>query len=114
MTPKQKRCLDAIQQLTKDGVPPSFDELREHLGLASKSGVHRLVHGLAERGYIAFQPDKRRTLQIVSHQAEEVPFERMAEAAIKHVQVRWNLGKPLTKAAMRQALVDAFRSGAAA
>ena len=42
--------------MRKHEVPPSFDEMRNALGLASKSGIHRLVSGLEERGYIGGWP----------------------------------------------------------
>lgn len=108
MTPKQKRCLDAIEKLTKDGVPPSYNELKDYLGLASKSGVHRLVHALAERGYINLSPDRARTIQIVTRQAEEVPFNRLAAAAMAHVLARVSTGKTPTIASTRSAMVKAF------
>ena len=43
-------------------VPPSFDEMRDALGLASKSGIHRLVSGLEERGYIRRLANRARLL----------------------------------------------------
>lgn len=111
MTPRQQQCLDTIQRLTVGGVGPSYEELRLHLGLASKSGVHRLVQSLKERGYLNAPANRARAVVVVSHEAEGVPFDRMAEAALQHAYVRFNLGKPVTVATMRQALVAAFRSG---
>jgi len=46
-------------------VPPSFDEMRDALGLASKSGVHRLVSGLEERGYIRRLDNRARAIEIL-------------------------------------------------
>ncbi|MDA7766680.1 transcriptional repressor LexA [Alphaproteobacteria bacterium] len=46
-------------------VPPSFDEMRDALGLASKSGVHRLVSGLEERGYIRRLANRARAIEIL-------------------------------------------------
>ena len=54
MTPSQAQCLAAIRRLTVDGVPPTWDDLRVDLGLASKSGVHHLLVGLRDRGLIAW------------------------------------------------------------
>lgn len=108
MTPQQKRCLDAIERLTKDGVPPSYDELKDELGLASKSGVHRLIHALAGRGYIALSPGRYRTMQVVTRQAEEVPFNRLAAAAMAHVLAKVSAGKTPTIASTRGAMVRAF------
>ena len=53
LTKKQNELLLFIsQQIAKDGVSPSFDEMKDALGLKSKSGVHRLVTALEERGFI--------------------------------------------------------------
>jgi len=49
----------------KDGeIAPSFDEMREALGLKSKSGIHRLITGLVERGYLERLPNRARALEI--------------------------------------------------
>lgn len=45
LTPRQRECLDVIQRLSLDGVPPSFREIGDALGIVSKSNVHRLVLG---------------------------------------------------------------------
>ena len=53
LTRKQSELLAYLSDhMQRHDVPPSFDEMRDALGLASKSGVHRLVSGLEERGYI--------------------------------------------------------------
>lgn len=53
LTHEQRRTLLFIhERLSDTGVPPSFDEIASHLGLKSKSGVHRLVSALEFRGYI--------------------------------------------------------------
>ena len=53
LTRKQSELLEYLTtHLSINDVPPSFDEMRDALGLASKSGIHRLVSGLEERGYI--------------------------------------------------------------
>lgn len=50
LTKKQRDLLEFIQKrLSKDGVPPSFDEMKEALDLRSKSGIHRLITALEER-----------------------------------------------------------------
>lgn len=109
MTPAQQRCLDAIERLSVDGVPPSFEELRLHLGLGSKAGVHRLVHALADRGYITITPDRKRSIQLVTREAESVPFDRMAHAAFFHVQARLATGLTVSPATIRGALVESFK-----
>ena len=53
LTRKQYDLLHFIhERLQKDGVPPSFDEMKEALDLRSKSGIHRLITALEERGFI--------------------------------------------------------------
>jgi len=66
LTRKQYQLLVFINQCLKDnGVPPSFDEMKEALALKSKSGVHRLITGLEERGFIRRLPHKARALEIL-------------------------------------------------
>lgn len=66
LTRKQKELLFLIRdRLTQDGVPPSFDEMKGALGLRSKSGIHRLIMGLEERGFIRRLPHRARALEIV-------------------------------------------------
>ena len=65
LTRKQNELLLFIsQQISKDGVSPSFDEMKDALGLKSKSGVHRLVTALEERGFIRRFPNRARALEI--------------------------------------------------
>ena len=53
LTRKQLELLDFIQtRMDRDGVPPSFDEMKDALDLRSKSGIHRLITALEERGFI--------------------------------------------------------------
>jgi repressor LexA len=66
LTRKQKELLLLIRdRLAADGVPPSFDEMKEALGLKSKSGIHRLITGLEERGFIKRLPHRARALEII-------------------------------------------------
>jgi repressor LexA len=66
LTRKQKELLLLIRdRLAVDGVPPSFDEMKEALGLKSKSGIHRLITGLEERGFIKRLPHRARALEIL-------------------------------------------------
>ncbi len=76
LTRKQYDLLMYIQDcLLKDGIPPSFDEMKEKLQLKSKSGIHRLVTGLEERGFIRRLPHKARALEVV-RLPENVPGEK--------------------------------------
>src|SRR5499427_4681223 len=66
LTRKQHELLLFInQRLTATGVSPSFDEMKDALNLKSKSGIHRLVSGLEERGFIRRLPHRARALEVV-------------------------------------------------
>lgn len=66
LTRKQFELLTFInQRLTESGVSPSFDEMKEALGLRSKSGIHRLITGLEERGFIRRLPHRARALEVL-------------------------------------------------
>jgi repressor LexA len=65
LTAKQRELLLFInQRLTATGVSPSFDEMKDALHLKSKSGIHRLVGGLEERGFIRRLPHRARALEV--------------------------------------------------
>ena len=66
LTAKQKELLMLIHaRLQQTGVPPSFDEMKEALDLKSKSGIHRLITALEERGFIRRLPHRARALEIL-------------------------------------------------
>ncbi len=66
LTRKQLQLLDFIaKRVERDGVPPSFDEMKDALDLRSKSGIHRLITALEERGFIRRLPHRARALEIV-------------------------------------------------
>lgn len=66
LTAKQQQLLLFInQRLTDSGVSPSFDEMKDALGLKSKSGVHRLINALEERGFIRRMANRARALEIL-------------------------------------------------
>ncbi|MDP9422234.1 MAG: transcriptional repressor LexA [Pseudomonadota bacterium] len=66
LTAKQHELLNFInERLSKTGVSPSFDEMREALDLKSKSGVHRLISALEERQFIRRLPNRARALEVV-------------------------------------------------
>ncbi|ACB95059.1 transcriptional repressor LexA [Beijerinckia indica] len=66
LTKKQSELLRFIHERLKEtGVPPSFDEMKEALDLRSKSGIHRLVMALEERGFIRRLPNRARALEVV-------------------------------------------------
>ena len=80
LTAKQRELLLFIHQRLKDngGVSPSFDEMKDALKLKSKSGIHRLVSGLEERGFIRRMPHRARALQVLKMPEESgaVPPDR--------------------------------------
>lgn len=66
LTKKQLALLDFInRRMQSDGVPPSFDEMKEALDLRSKSGIHRLITALEERGFIRRLAHRARAIEIV-------------------------------------------------
>ena len=66
LTKRQYQLLILIEDhLKKNGVPPSFEEMKQELGLKSKSGIHRLISGLEERGFIRRLPNKARALEVL-------------------------------------------------
>lgn len=66
LTAKQHKLLYFIhERLEETGISPSFDEMKEALGLKSKSGIHRLIMALEERGFIRRLPNKARALEIL-------------------------------------------------
>ncbi|KPQ07828.1 MAG: SOS-response transcriptional regulator LexA [Rhodobacteraceae bacterium HLUCCA12] len=75
LTRKQLELLELIDTCMKrDGVPPSFDEMKDALNLRSKSGIHRLITALEERGFI------RR----LAHRARAIEVIRMPDKAVGH------------------------------
>jgi repressor LexA len=66
LTRKQHELLMFInQRLTATGVSPSFDEMKDALNLRSKSGIHRLISGLEERGFLRRLPHRARALEVI-------------------------------------------------
>ena len=66
LTQKQSDLLRFIHERLKEtGVPPSFDEMKEALDLRSKSGIHRLITALEERGFIRRLPHRARALEVL-------------------------------------------------
>jgi repressor LexA len=66
LTRKQHELLRFIhERLREAGVPPSFDEMKDALDLKSKSGIHRLITALEERGFIRRLPNRARALEVI-------------------------------------------------
>jgi len=78
LTKKQRELLTFInRRLAATGVAPSFDEMKDALNLRSKSGIHRLISGLEERGFIRRLAHRARALEVV-----KLPEESAAPAAV--------------------------------
>ncbi|MFN8828385.1 MAG: transcriptional repressor LexA [Labrys sp. (in: a-proteobacteria)] len=74
LTKKQSELLRFIHERLRDqGVPPSFEEMKEALDLRSKSGIHRLIIALEERGFIRRLPNRARALEVVKLPEQSVP-----------------------------------------
>src|SRR6188474_3223287 len=56
-----------------NGVPPSFDEMKDALDLKSKSGIHRLITALVERGFIRRLPHRARAIEVLKLPENSVP-----------------------------------------
>lgn len=82
LTQKQKQLLFFIHdRVQESGVPPSFDEMKEALSLRSKSGIHRLISALEERGFIRRLPHRARALEILRMPGEASLGRTSAESA---------------------------------
>ncbi|MBB5762125.1 hypothetical protein HNR01_001745 [Methylorubrum rhodesianum] len=73
ITPQQRRVLDYISgYLAEHGCAPSYQEIGDSIGVLSKSGVHRLVHGLVSRGHLSLSPGRGRTITLSEQPAASV------------------------------------------
>ena len=81
LTAKQHELLSFIhRRLEETGISPSFEEMKDALDLRSKSGVHRLISALEERGFIRRLPNRARALEVL-RQPENAPAAGKAAAA---------------------------------
>ena len=104
MTRKQLELFEYLKTYIADheGVSPSFEEIQAHLGLAPKSGVHRLVTALVERGMIRRLTHRARAIEIITGpQQTVVPFgrldtERLIKAVLKAHAEEIEPGEPPT------------------
>ncbi len=92
LTRKQYDLLMFIHDRLQDtGVSPSFDEMKAALDLKSKSGIHRLITGLEERGFIRRLPHRARALEVVrmpeNTEPEALPQRNRRVASIRHREV---------------------------
>lgn len=93
LTAKQQELLVFIQQrLDASGISPSFEEMKEALGLKSKSGIHRLISALEERGFLHRLPNRARALEVTklpdALKAETANMRKVSEAGENVVPLR--------------------------
>ncbi|HTO80667.1 MAG TPA: transcriptional repressor LexA [Methylomirabilota bacterium] len=105
LTRKQNELLLYINRhLTEKGMSPSFDEMKAALGLKSKSGIHRLITGLEERGFIRRLAHKARALEVLRLPADLGIGNRRSEAGgagrFAPNVIQGNFGNQLTGAAV--------------
>ncbi|HCD82725.1 MAG TPA: repressor LexA, partial [Agrobacterium sp.] len=94
LTRKQQELLLFIHERMKEsGVPPSFDEMKDALDLASKSGIHRLITALEERGFIRRLPNRARALEVIKLPEAYTPGARPQRGFSPSV-IEGSLGKP--------------------
>jgi repressor LexA len=83
LTRKQHDLLLFIDaRLRADGISPSFEEMKEALDLKSKSGIHRLINALVERGFIKRLTNRARALEVLRMPDQASPLRRSAEPAV--------------------------------
>jgi repressor LexA len=93
LTKKQSELLRYIHERLKEtGVPPSFDEMKDALDLRSKSGIHRLIMALEERGFIRRLPNRARALEVLRLPESSTPATPRGTRFAPSV-IEGNLGK---------------------
>jgi repressor LexA len=88
LTRKQSELLEFLVKHSEEhDVPPSYDEMRDALGLASKSGIHRLVSGLEERGHIRRLANRARAIEILRPSGAAASLAKSVSAAVEAVSL---------------------------
>ncbi len=94
LTRKQHELLMFIHERMKEsGIPPSFDEMKDALDLRSKSGIHRLITALEERGFIRRLPNRARALEVIKLPDSMNPSLGGRKARFEPSVISGNLGK---------------------
>lgn len=115
LTRKQHELLMFIhERLKESGVPPSFDEMKEALDLRSKSGIHRLITALEERGFIRRLPHRARALEIVRLPESVTPGLAARGRGFAPAVVEGGLGKVPPPSVERDAPAEAANSNSVA
>jgi len=110
LTKKQHELLTFLNgRLKETGVSPSYDEMKDALGLKSKSGIHRLITGLEERGFIRRLPHRARALEVVKlpESASASPLSVVAgEREVQPNVIKGRFAPRLTRAEPRNSTGD--------
>ena len=94
LTRKQYELLRFIhERLKESGVPPSFEEMKEALDLRSKSGIHRLITALEERGFIRRLPNRARALEVIRMPESATPGMAGARRGFSPNVIEGSLGR---------------------
>src|SRR3954462_9261679 len=94
LTRKQYELLRFIsERLKQSGVPPSFDEMKDALDLRSKSGIHRLITALEERGFIRTLPHRARALEVIKLPEDSEGSEPARRAGFQPSVIEGSRGK---------------------
>ncbi|MCK0197638.1 transcriptional repressor LexA [Ancylobacter sp. 6x-1] len=94
LTRKQHELLRFIhERLKESGVPPSFEEMKEALDLRSKSGIHRLITALEERGFIRRLPNRARALEVLKLPESVQPIRPTPARSFAPSVIEGSLGK---------------------
>jgi repressor LexA len=100
LTRKQSELLRFIhERLQEAGVPPSFDEMKEALDLKSKSGIHRLILALEERGFIRRLPNRARALEVLKLPEASTPHAKPGRQRFAPSVIEGSLGRVRNAAA---------------
>ena len=114
LTEKQKELLLFIHARMQDeGVPPSFDEMKDALDLKSKSGIHRLITALVERGFIRRLPHRARAIEVIKLPENQCRAPRRARTAASSLSVIEGAARPRAAAAAVDGHRQPHRIGAA-
>lgn len=100
LTQQQYNALMYIyQKQTETGVTPSFDEMKDALGLKSKSGIARLIQSLEERGFIKRLQNKARALEVIKLPGERTELINQTKQLIKDIQKTPTIGSGIQSGA---------------
>lgn len=100
LTPKQRRLLQFIHDtLLKTGIAPSYEEMKQTVGLKSKSGIHRLILSLEDRGFVRRLPHRARALEISRLSEDQAYLSPMEDAqiAVSSAKIEGNAKIPQRK-----------------